>query len=294
MSSLLYIIVVGACLWATVDMIQSQHTGIKKALWIAAFWFLSPIALPFYFFIARKRTQAKPKFGSSAWGSIIGLMFAGPLGAIAGAYLGHTFEKGKEKMGARSVFQINLISILSYVVKVDGDIDRAEIETVLGLFQKLGFGPHELSMMSKAFQVALSQDIDLRATCENFRKCSSYEERLLLLRMVYMVVMADQKVHPKEKEAIIHIVDYLGIGHDDHASIKAEYMDSGDKYYEILGLKRGAAVSEVKKAYRNLALKCHPDRVSHLGEEFKKIAEEKFKTINEAHQIIIKELVANP
>ena len=51
-------------------------------------------------------------------------MFAGPLGAIAGAYLGHSFEKGKEKMDARSVFQINLISILSYVVKVDGDIAR--------------------------------------------------------------------------------------------------------------------------------------------------------------------------
>ena len=90
MSNLIYIIAVGACLWATVDMIQSPNTGIKKALWIAAFWFFAPVALPFYFLIARKRTQAKPKFGSSAWGSIIGLMFAGPLGAIAGAYLGHS------------------------------------------------------------------------------------------------------------------------------------------------------------------------------------------------------------
>jgi len=291
MNNLIYMIVVGACLWATVDMIQSQNAGIKKALWVLAFWFLAPIALPFYFFFARKRTQAKPKFGSSAWGSIIGLMFGGPLGAIAGAYLGHTFEKGKEKMGARSVFQINLISILSYVVKVDGDIDKAEIETVLGLFQKLGFGPHELMMMSKAFQVALSQNIDLKSTCENFRKCSSYEECLLLLRMVYMVVMADQKFHAKEKEAIIHIVDYLGIDFDDHASIKAEYLKSADQYYEMLGLKRGATLSEVKKAYRNLALKHHPDRVSHLGDEYRKIAEEKFKTINEAHQIILKELV---
>jgi len=161
----------------------------------------------------------------------------------------------------------------------------------LGYSRNWDLPPHELSMMSKAFKVALTQDIDLRSTCENFRKCSSYEECLLLLRMVYMVVMADQKFQPQEKEAIIHIVDYLGIDYDDHASIKAEYIESGDKYYEILGLKRGATVSEVKKAYRNLALKHHPDRVSQLGEEYRKIAEEKFKAINEAHQIILKELV---
>jgi DnaJ like chaperone protein len=46
----------------------------------------------------------------------------------------------------------------------------------------------------------------------------------------------------------------------------------------------------VKKAYRNLALTHHPDRVSHLGEEYRKIAEEKFKEISEAYEVIVKEL----
>ena len=217
-------------------------------------------------------------------------MFAGPLGAIAGAYLGHSFEKGKEKVDARSVFQINLISILSYVVKVDGDIAKVEIQTVLAIFQKLGFSSMEMVKMSKAFETALGQDIDLKNTCDNFRKYSRYEECLMLLRMVYMVVMADQKLHKAEKEAIVHIVDYLGIHYDDHMSIQAEYFSTGDKYYEILGLTRGATSVEVKKAYRNLALTHHPDRVSHLGEEYRKIAEEKFKEISEAHQIILKEI----
>ena len=165
MTQFISIIILGACLWATVDMIQSKETGLKKALWIAAFWLFAPIALPFYFFISRKSNQSKPKFGSSAWGSIIGLMFAGPLGAIAGAYLGHSFEKGKEKMGARTIFQINLISILAYVVKIDGDIAKVEIETVLKLFQKLGFGPQDIVMLSRAFEMALKQDIDLKNTC---------------------------------------------------------------------------------------------------------------------------------
>ena len=85
--------------------------------------------------------------------------------------------------------------------------------------------------------------------------------------------------------------DYLGINAHDHASIQAEFVKSNDQYYELLGLTKGASVAELKKAYRKLALTHHPDRVSHLGEEYKKIAEEKFKKISEAHQIILKELV---
>jgi len=290
MTKFISLIAVAACLWATVEMVQSKQPGLKKALWIASFWLFSVISLPIYFFIVRKPMQSKPRFGSSAWGSIIGLMFAGPIGAIAGAYLGASFEGKKEKIDNRSIFQINLISILSYVIKVDGDIDRSEIETVIRLFQKLGFKSYDIAMMSRALQTALHQDIDLKNTCENFRKFSSYEECLMLLRMVYMVVMADQKIHKKEREAIIHIVDYLGIHYVDHMSIQSEFTKTADKYYEKLGLKRGATLVEVKKAYRNLALKHHPDRVTHLGEEYRKIAEEKFKEINEAHQVILSEL----
>ena len=129
----------------------------------------------------------------------------------------------------------------------------------------------------------------MSTTLFNFDQYSRYEENLMLLRMVYMVVMADQKVHTKEKEAIDQIVDYLGIHHDDHMTIRAQFTQTADKYYEILGLTRGATLAQVKKSYRNLALTHHPDRVGHLGEEYRNIAEEKFKAISEAHQMILKE-----
>jgi molecular chaperone DnaJ len=54
-------------------------------------------------------------------------------------------------------------------------------------------------------------------------------------------------------------------------------------YYEILGLKKGASKEEIKKAYRNLALKFHPDRVP---EDKKKEAEEKFKEISESYAVL--------
>lgn len=52
-------------------------------------------------------------------------------------------------------------------------------------------------------------------------------------------------------------------------------------YYEILGISKSASADEIKKAYRNLAFKYHPDRNS--GD---KAAEEKFKEINEAYDVL--------
>src|SRR3989338_5479956 len=54
-------------------------------------------------------------------------------------------------------------------------------------------------------------------------------------------------------------------------------------YYEILGVAKNASVDEIKRAYRQLALKHHPDRVSS---EHKKEADEKFKEISEAYAVL--------
>lgn len=67
----------------------------------------------------------------------------------------------------------------------------------------------------------------------------------------------------------------------------------GKDPYDILGVRRGAPIDEVKKAYRELAAKYHPDKVSHLGEEFRALAEKRFKEINEAYQEILGRLGAS-
>ena len=64
-----------------------------------------------------------------------------------------------------------------------------------------------------------------------------------------------------------------------HADEQTSHQDS----YQILGVSRNASLDEIKSAYRRLALKYHPDKVNHLGDEFKVLAEKRFKEIQEAY-----------
>ena len=61
---------------------------------------------------------------------------------------------------------------------------------------------------------------------------------------------------------------------------------TGDDPYEILGISEGATQAEIRSAYRKQAQRYHPDRVSHLGEEFQQLAKEKFQDIQKAYEVL--------
>jgi DnaJ like chaperone protein len=54
-----------------------------------------------------------------------------------------------------------------------------------------------------------------------------------------------------------------------------------------LNVPKGASIEEIKKAYRELANKYHPDKVQYLGDEFKELAEKRFKEIEEAYRKLV-------
>ena len=67
------------------------------------------------------------------------------------------------------------------------------------------------------------------------------------------------------------------------------FVPETDSAYKILETDRSATDEEIKKSYRRMALKYHPDKVSHLGEDFRKVADEKFKKVSDAYNKIKKE-----
>jgi DnaJ like chaperone protein len=134
----------------------------------------------------------------------------------------------------------------------------------------------------------------MEAMLDEFKRTFAYEPRLILLELIYQIVYTKEPVPQNELEKARQIGIFLDISQYDLRTIEAKYTyhrqrqatearQNDVQFYAVLGLEPGADMETIKKSYRQLSMKYHPDKVSHLGDEFKKVAEEKMKEINAAY-----------
>ena len=73
--------------------------------------------------------------------------------------------------------------------------------------------------------------------------------------------------------------------------MKAPYVKNIDQNwaYKALELEPSATIDDIKKGYRRMAMKYHPDKVANLGDDIKKSATEKFRSVNEAYEQLKKQ-----
>lgn len=228
-------------------------------------------------------------------GAGLGFTLGGPIGALIGFGLGAMYDTSKsidEERAYRSPtagdFAVSLLVLISAVLKADGKVVRSELDYVKA-YLKRQFGADSATEALKMLRDLLKQNIPLEDVCLQLKSRLDYSSRLELMHLLYGIASADGHIHESEIQIINQIAYYLGISSADQVSIKNMFYKSVDSAYKILGIESTATDDEVKKAYRKLAVKYHPDKVSYLGEEFKKTAEEKFRKINEAYDKIKKE-----
>ncbi|MFP3983238.1 MAG: DnaJ domain-containing protein [Desulfurivibrionaceae bacterium] len=201
-------------------------------------------------------------------------------------------EYEKAQTEERNNFVSLLIHILVRIARFDGQVTRAELQTITNFFRvNLRYGQEEMYWVQEIIKDAQASDASLDDLLATFRESFGYEPRLILVELVYQVLFSNDYVSDRDLELARNIADYLDISHYDQQTIRAKYLHRQKKsinreqeYYEVLGLEPGASFEEIKRAYRKLSLKYHPDKVSNLGDEFKNIAEEKMKEINGAYQ----------
>ncbi len=236
------------------------------------------------------------KWKGKAIGAGLGFLFGGPFGAILGAMTGNFFDassQGQISSGRphsdheRSLnFITHLVGILISIAKADGRVNTHEIKVIERAFVSFGFKGEDLNFIRNLINQTVRANLNLQAVCHEFKQYSSYEEKLSLLRIVYMVAFADKEFHASEENMINQIIGLLEISADDAFEIRGEFSSDHDKHYRILNTTRDATVEDIKKAYRLLSKKYHPDRVTHLGDEFARLASEKFQKINESYEKI--------
>ena len=209
-----------------------------------------------------------------------------------------TYEASQTESHNRFVWL--LVQILINIAKIDGIATKEEISTIQRFFQQnLRYDQTKMYWVKDLIKEALSSTQSMETLLQEFRDTFAYEPRLILLELIYQVLYAKPRVPETELKMARDIADYLLIKEYDKRTIEAKYkygqqqqtsrtQGSTDQYYAVLGLEPRADQDMIKKAYRKLSMKYHPDKVRHLGEEFHAVAEEKMKEINAAYDFFTK------
>jgi DnaJ like chaperone protein len=250
-------------------------------------------------------------------GALIGSI-AGPFGTLFGGLIGHLFDRAAEdrrlegaarprfafndaahRMGDDPVSQAQvnfltcLIGLSIAVADVDGRVKVSHVDAMKAFFrQNFTFPAVDQELIQRLIDEMYRnrERIDVQGLCAYYAAVSTFEGRVLLLRLLFQIARADSRgVSPAEEELIRRITMLLGMGEQVFRQVRAEFVREPGGAWRVLGLSPDAGVEEIKQAYRQLTLQNHPDKVANLGPEFVRIAEEKFKSIQEAYEEIRRE-----
>lgn len=244
--------------------------------------------------------MAKVKFGKWLGGGL-GWALGGPLGGILGFALGSAFDAASvtvqtSKSGSSRLdraphvgdFAASLLVLSAAVMKSDGKTLKSELDYVKR-FLSQQFGEQNAQQQILVLKEILKQDIPLHDVCNQIKHYMPHSERLQIIHYLFGISKADGHVHELELQTIQTIANYLGVSVADFNSLKAMYFRDTNSDYLILEITPSSTDDEVKKAYRKMAVKFHPDKVAALGEEVQKAANEKFQKVQSAYENIKKQ-----
>lgn len=232
---------------------------------------------------------------------------AGPIGAIIGFVIGSAFDastanktkdpyagSGPYGNATRSrtgnttgAYAMSLLVLVAAVMKADGKTLKSELNYVKDFLIR-NFGQESAQEALVILKDLLQQNIPVNDVCRQISRNMDYSSRLQLMHFLFGIANADGEIHDLELKMIAGIGVNMGISSADYDSIKAMFIKNHDAAYKILEIDPAASDEEVKKAYRTMAMKYHPDKVSYLGEDFQNAAKEKFQKVNEAYESIKK------
>ena len=227
-------------------------------------------------------------------GGGLGWAFGGPLGAIIGFAIGSAFGNNsntEEYIGGTTQqrdFNVSLLVLSAAVMKADGSVKKSELDYVKRFFLT-NFGQERAEKYILMLREILKQDIQIYDVSQQVGRFMDYSSKLQLLHYLFGIASADGTTHDNEVDVISVISKYMGISSPDFQSIKAMFVQQVDSAYKILGIDANATDDDVKKAYREMAKKYHPDKVAYLGEDVRKSAEQKLQEVNEAYDKIRKQ-----
>lgn len=242
--------------------------------------------------------------GAAKWiGGVLGWVIFGPIGGLLGYWVGSMFDsdtgtadsrsgsgRGNRRGGysqaeQRNSFLVSLLVLSAAVIKADGKTRQSELDYVRN-FIRQNFGAAAVDEAMQLLNQFISQDVNIYQVGPQIAQYMNYSQRLQLLHYLIQIANADGEFAKSEKSVIEAIGAVLGLSEEDVSSLVAMFYKETNAAYKVLEVSPDATDDEVRKAYRKMAMKYHPDKVATLGPDIQKAATEKFRQIQEAYEAI--------
>ena len=223
--------------------------------------------------------------------AVLGYSFFRFPGALIGYFLGSLIENSSPKRRnisniSSQDFELNLLALASLVIKADGRVSKQELDYVRSYFVS-AYGKNRANSTFQIFNDNINKKgISPTNIIKLFNSVLNYESRLQVIHFLFGIAKADGNVSSPELQKLLDFSNMLRLSKADFESIKAMFVDQVGGAYKILEINKSDSDQKVKKAYRDLAKKHHPDKVQYLGEAYVKAAQEKFQKIQKAYERI--------
>ena len=242
----------------------------------------------------------------------LGWAIGGPIGGILGYFIGKAISPDKQlgdgegrtfyhrgpyrNTGTQQDVNVALMVLIAAVMKVDGQVKRSELDYVKR-FLLANYGEEHGKQMLKVLQQMVERDIPIDQVCAQIKVNTDYSTRYHMVDFLVGIGGADGEFQQSELNMLRLIAQYLGISQSDYTSIHERHVGYSSNQafthssnqkdpYRVLGIDSSATDDEVKRAYRRMAMKYHPDRVAGMSEELQRNAAEQMKEINQAYEVI--------
>ncbi len=245
----------------------------------------------------QKGIQRARVSGYGKWiGGAIGWAIGGPIWGILAFTLGKMLmDNGEPDEGSSNTnrsnrtrpgdFSLSLLVLSAAVMKADNRVLKAELDFVKSFLRK-NFGSQQGDQLTLMLRDVLKQDFQVRDVADQIRHHMDLSKRLLLLQYLFGIAQSDGQIHTSEIALIREIAGWMAIPAGDLRSIEEMFQAGSPNPYKVLEIDVNSTHAEVKKAYRKLAVKYHPDKVLDLGETHRNQAKERFIAIQNAYEQI--------
>ena len=257
------------------------------------------------------------KWGGKLIGGLIGWAFLGPVGVLAGLALGHLVDAHGNGAGQgafatpdRRLFFNITFAVMGHLSKADGRVTAEEIRVAEQVMAELGLDGQSRREAMAQFSAGKAPGFDLTEALAEFQRTYGRvsQLKLLFLQVQMAAAWADGAVSDAEQAVLHEIARRLHIPEDAYRQVEAlvagmagrSHRSQGTanhppnhtqiaSAYRTLGVSESDSDAVVKRAYRRLISKHHPDRLVSKGlpEELMKAATKRTAEIKASYDLIM-------